>query len=253
MGIPAFNVDMDIISKLRDYPGADDGLTPDAFRAKFDLGGKLIQEYINTILLPNINMTTDVDALVNGVQDKLSMVFNISQAAFFEKVIQSGDFALNTGYKFNATKLSDTLFYLYGGDAVMQGHIASLETDEPISVAVAAGTYGTFRNDLVCLRFQRDANNVESVSLVYLQGTTNQSGGVDPSYRLDNINVAAAVTRDFPLYRIKVVDTTATAEALFTPFDNIADKITESAADAAAEKAADMVIEKLSVWEGGKY
>lgn len=253
MGIPTFDVDMDIISKLRDYPGADDGLTPDAFRAKFDLGGKLIQEYINTILLPNINMTTDVDALVNGVQDKLSTVFNINQASFFEKVIQSGDFVLNTGYKFNATKLSDTLFYLYGGDAVMQGHLASLETDEPISVAVTAGTYGTFRNDLVCLRFQRAANNVESISIVYLQGTTNQSGGVDPSYRRDNVNVAAAVTRDFPLYRIKVVDTTATAEALFTPFDNIADKITESATENAAEKAADMVIDKLSVWEGGSF
>lgn len=253
MGIPTFDVDMDIISKLRDYPGADDGLTPDAFRARFDLGGKLIKEYINTILLPNINMTTDVDALVKGVQDKLSMVFNINQAKFFGNVIQNGDFVLNSGYRFNATKLSNTLFYLYGGDAVMQGHFTPLETDEPISIAVTAGTYGTYRNDLICLRFQRDSNNVETVSIVYLQGETNQSGGIDPTYRQDDINVERAAVRDLPLYRIRIVDTTATAEALFTPYENIADKITETAADTAAEKAADMVIDKLSVWEGGKY
>ena len=253
MGIPTFDVDMNIISKLRDYPGADDGLTPDAFRAKFDLAGKLIQEYINTILLPNINMTTDVDALLAAVQQKVSVAFNIDLGIFFENVIRGGDFVLGTGGKFSIVKVSDTLFKIYGGNAVMQGHYTPLNLAEPISVSVVAGTYGTYRNDLICLRFQRDANEIETISLVYLQGATNQSGGVDPSYKSDNINTLNAAVRDLPLYRIQVTNTTATAETLFTSYDDLAALIADDATEQAAEKAADLVIEKLNVWEGGKY
>lgn len=245
MGIPTFDVDMDIISKLGDYPGADNGLTPEAFRERFDLGGKLIQEYLNTILLPNINMTTDVDALVAGVQKQLGLVFTIDQATFFEKVFALSDFVLNSGSHFRAYKQSDTLISVYGGEAIMQGQLVAFETDEPISIAVTAGTYGTYRNDLICLRFTRDEDGTDSTSIVRLEGVINQSGGVDPVYMQDNINVVAAATRDFPLYRIRVENITATLEPLFTPSNSIADII--------ADDAADKVVEKLSVWEGGSY
>lgn len=245
MAIPTFDVDMNIIGKMGHYPGADDGLTPDAFQERFDLAGKLIQEYINTILLPNINMTTDVDALVAGVQKQLSLVFSVDQATFFEKVFALSDFVLNTGYHFRANQLSDTLISVYGGEAIMQGHLVTMETDEPISIAVTAGTYGTYRNDLICLRFVRDTEGTESASIVKLEGATSQAGGVDPAYQQGNMNVLAAVTRDFPLYRIRVENITATLEPLFTPNDSVADLI--------ADDAADKVVEKLSVWEGGSY
>lgn len=245
MGIPTFDVDMNIISKLGNYPGADNGLTPEAFREQFDLAGKLIQEYLNTILLPNINMTTDIDALVSGVQKQLGLVFSVDQAKFFEKVFALSDFVLNTGSRFNANKLSDTLVSVSGGELIMQGHLLTLETDEPISIAVAAGTYGTYRNDLICLRFIRDEEGTESVSLVRLEGTVSQNVGIDPAYKQGNINVLAAATRDFPLYRIRVENITATLEPLFTPNNSVSDMI--------ADDAADKVVEKLSVWEGGSY
>lgn len=69
MAIPEFSVDMDIISKLGDYPGSDNNLTPDGFRKKFDQAGKYVQEYINTILLPYLNQLVDVKALLNGILD----------------------------------------------------------------------------------------------------------------------------------------------------------------------------------------
>ena len=127
----------------------------------------------------------------------------------------------------------------------MQGHLVQMVTDEPVSIAVTAGTYGTFRNDLICLRFVRDAEGTESASIVRIEGATSQSGGVDPAYQQGNMNVLAAVTRDFPLYRIRVENITATLEPLFTPNDSVADLI--------ADDAADKVVEKLSVWEGGSY
>lgn len=247
MGIPTFDVDMNIIAKLRDYPGSDDGLTPDAFRARFDLAGKLIQEYINTILLPNINMTTDVDALVEGVQKQLMAAFSVELGTYFEKVVQAGDYVLENGSRFNAAKLSDTLFRVYGGEAVMQGNLAALNIPEPVSIAVPAGTYGTNRNDLICLRFTRAVDGVEDLNIVHLQGETTQGVAVDPIYQRDNINVIAPVTRDLPLYRIRVESTTATLEPLFTSRGNMVD------VDGIADTAAEKVIDKLSVWEGGSF
>ena len=235
MGIPTFDVDMNIISLLGNYPGADDGLTPDAFRAKFDLAGKLIQEYINTILLPNINMTTDVEALKEGVQKLLMAAFSVELGNYFEKVVQSGDYVLANGSRFNAAKLSDTLFRVYGGEAVMQGNLVLLELSEPVNIAVSVGTYGTNRNDLICLRFTRTEDGSEENSIVHLQGEITQGVAVDPTYRNDNINVISQVTRDLPLYRIRIEGTTANLEPLFSPRENMVD------------------IEKLSVWEGGSY
>lgn len=245
MAIPNFDVDMNIFGKMGHYPGADDGLTPDEFKERFDLAGKLIQEYINTILLPNINMTSDVDALVAGVQKQLGFVFSVDQAKFFEKVFALNDFVLNTGYRFNANKLSDTIISVYGGEAVMQGHIVQMQMDDPVSVSVAAGTYGTYRNDLICLRFMRDAEGNESKSIVRLEGATNQSGGVDPDYQQGDMNTLVAVTRDLPLYRIRVENITATMEPLFTA--------SNSAVDIIANKAADIVFDKYELWEGGSY
>lgn len=244
MGIPAFDVDMNIVSKIPEFP-ADGGFTPETFKKQFDLAGNLIQEYINTILLPNINMTTDVDALVAGVQKQLGLVFSMEQATFFEKVFALSDFILNTGYQFRATLVSDSQVNIYDGEAVMQGHLVRLETNNPINVSFTAGTYGTYRNDLICLRFTRDEEGTESASIVRIEGAISQTGGVDPAYQQGNMNVLTAVTRDFPLYRIRVDNVTATLEPLFTPNNSIADIIVDDAAD--------RVIEKLSVWEGGSY
>ena len=62
MNIPKFLVDMSIISKLGDNPGADNGLTTNAFRAKFDEAGLAIQNYINNTLIPAINPAVNPEA-----------------------------------------------------------------------------------------------------------------------------------------------------------------------------------------------
>lgn len=55
MSIPKLTNDLAIIAKLGDNPGTDNGLSTEAFRAKFDESGLIIQEYINETLVPNIN------------------------------------------------------------------------------------------------------------------------------------------------------------------------------------------------------
>ena len=228
MAIPKFNVDMDIISKLGDYPGADDGLTPAQFREKFDLGGKLIQEYINTQLVPNINMTTDVDSLIEGVQEKLTDVININQAVYFDNVLMTGDCVIDSGFKFAITKSSNTSFELYGGKALIQGHYVPVEPESTIKVTIPAGAAGTYRNDLVCLRLERNSTGELSFGIIHLQGTTSQNSASDPSYRQDNINASNSTVRDLPLYRIRINGTTATSEQLFGLFGGMTTKTTEA-------------------------
>ena len=58
MAIQQFNEKLNIIEQLSDFPGSEDGLTPQEFKKKFDLAGILIKEYINTVLIPAIENTT---------------------------------------------------------------------------------------------------------------------------------------------------------------------------------------------------
>ena len=55
MKIPELKDDLNIISKLGDNPGADNGLTAEGLKAKFDEGSLTIQQYINSVLIAKLN------------------------------------------------------------------------------------------------------------------------------------------------------------------------------------------------------
>lgn len=66
MAIQKFEDDLNIISKLGDNPGTDNGLTTPQFRAMFDKAGLMIQKFINDVILPAMNAS-------NNPQEGLSM------------------------------------------------------------------------------------------------------------------------------------------------------------------------------------
>lgn len=70
MALPKLTEDLAFISKLGDYPGSDNNLTPDQFREQFDAAALLIQKYLNDELIPGLDQIVDVEALLNGVVDK---------------------------------------------------------------------------------------------------------------------------------------------------------------------------------------
>lgn len=89
MAIPKLLSDLNIISKLGDYPGSDDNLTADQFKAKFDEAPLLIQKYINDVLLPQLDQQVDVTALVNAILDTtLAQTGKAAEAAAVGAVIQ---------------------------------------------------------------------------------------------------------------------------------------------------------------------
>lgn len=70
MAIPRMEEDVEIISKLGDVPGSDDGLSPNQLKNKFDLAAIRIKSFVNDTLLPELDKLVDVNALVNSIIDK---------------------------------------------------------------------------------------------------------------------------------------------------------------------------------------
>lgn len=264
MAIPKFEVDMDIISKLGEHPGSDDGLTPAGFKAKFDLAGKFIKEYINTILLPNLNNIVDVQALLDNILDEtltkadkaapakyvgdvirsLGTQLSISQAIYIQKVVQGGNYVLSTDNQFRSSQIETNKVRIYGGEAVVQGHVLSLNIGKYQDLNISSGMYGTYRNDLICARYYRNADATETNSLVVIEGTANQVGGIDPNVHQGDINVIGEVTYDFPLYRVKMTGVDMTLEPLFEVQKSLIEQM---------EDIAQTAINNIPEWKGGSY
>lgn len=64
--ITPLNDDLNIIAALDDEPNDEGGLTPVAFKAKFDEGPNAIKNYINNTMISNIG--TDITAAVSAAQ-----------------------------------------------------------------------------------------------------------------------------------------------------------------------------------------
>lgn len=69
MAIPLMEDDVEIISKLGNTPGADDGLTTQQVKAKFDEAVVRLKNFLNLVLIPELNTLVDVDALLADILD----------------------------------------------------------------------------------------------------------------------------------------------------------------------------------------
>lgn len=72
MAIPKFLEDLNIIARLGNKPGTEDGLSPEGFKSKFDEGILKIQNYINNVLIPGIENSVSEDGLLAQISDKLA-------------------------------------------------------------------------------------------------------------------------------------------------------------------------------------
>ncbi len=239
MAIEKLSADLEIISKLGDYPLADDGLEPDQFKAKFDEAGKLIKQYINEVLVPSLDELVDVDALLKGILDTTltkadkaanakatGTALNAHKAMIgtvLENAYDCGDFVIPDGGAFAYTLTAGNpgmAFTVKSGMCVMQGNLIKSSAEKKLSIMPAAE--GTYRNDLIVLRVMRDANGYDTVTPRHLSGeiSITAAGAKDPMYTEDDINAEVsdntALARDLPLYRVRVKGTEMTVEQLFS-------------------------------------
>lgn len=239
MAIEKLSADLSIISKLGDYPLADDGLEPDQFKAKFDEAGKLIKQYINEVLIPSLDELVDVDALLKGILDTTltkadkaanakatGAALNAHKAMIgtvLENAYDCGDFVIPGGDAFSYTLTAGNpgmAFTVKSGMCVMQGNLIKSSAEKKLSIMPAAE--GTYRNDLIVLRVMRDANGYDTVTPRHFAGEVSitAAGAKDPMYTEDDINAEVSdnstLARDLPLYRVRVNGTEMTVEQLFS-------------------------------------
>lgn len=230
MAIQKFDADLDIISKLSDYP-SEDGLETDAFKAKFDLAANLLKEYINDVLIPALDQIVDVEALLNSVLDptltkenkaararEVGLALNARKRDVGRILNDSqslGDFAISGGGAFNGFISGDNTVTVKGGRCIIQGNLIELPDDYSVDLNFQSGLGGTYRNDIICLRVTRDDDGNDTKSIVLIAGTDSLTVPSDPAYNTGDINSGAAV-RDFPLYRLKIDGVTPSLEKLFS-------------------------------------
>lgn len=230
MAIQKFDTDLNIISKLSDYP-SEDGLETDAFKAKFDLGPNLLKEYINDILIPALDQIVDVETMLNGIldptltkEDKAARAREVGLALNARKrdvgmilndAQSLGDFAVSGGEAFKGFISGDNTVTVKGGRCIIQGNLIELPDDYSVALNFQSGLGGSYRKDLICLRVTRDADGNDTKAIVLIVGTEALTAPSDPQYNTGDINSGAAV-RDFPLYRLKMDGLTPSLEKLFS-------------------------------------
>jgi hypothetical protein len=131
MAIPKFEEDLNIISKLGDYPGSTDNLTSEQFKAKFDEAALKIQRYLNGTLVPSVDQIVDVQALLNGILDS-----SLSDSTKAANAKATGDALAK---KANLTGCTFT-GYVSGIAPTAAGHFAPKQYVDSIAESTKAAT-----------------------------------------------------------------------------------------------------------------
>lgn len=93
MAIKKLEQDLAVLSKLSDYPGSQDGLSTDEFKAKFDEAPLAIQDYINEVLVPAVNAFSPGGS--DSIADGSVTTVKLASSAVTSAKIASG--AVTTG------------------------------------------------------------------------------------------------------------------------------------------------------------
>ena len=108
---------------------------------------------------------------------------------------------LAVGKRLAASQDSANKVIIAIGDASIHGRQVSVTTPE--SVTITSGTQGQNRNDFICLKYERNAQGIESAKLEVLRGTPTTGEARDPSVPAGNVLNGDAQDY-FPLYRVKL-------------------------------------------------
>ena len=111
---------------------------------------------------------------------------------------------MDVGHNMEAQIISANEVRVLDGLVVFQGCAASIDYGAYETLAISNGTQGMLRKDLICVQYERDSDtNVESMSLVVIEGTPAASNPTTPSYTQGNIQSGALLAQT-PLYIVNI-------------------------------------------------
>lgn len=142
--------------------------------------------------------------LVTGHMGKAHITAE-DHGAFNAAVLGNVDAILSIGEQFKASPITANTVRIYDGELVMQGRHVRIARDTHEDVAIENGTYGVNRNDIIVVRYRKDAAlGYESVEFAVLKGDETTGTAVDPVPTTGDILSEAALLHEMPLYRVKL-------------------------------------------------
>ena len=92
----------------------------------------------------------------------------------------------------------------YDGVALIGGKAVVIDRDTYQDVAIANGTVGKYRNDIIYIKYTKDAfTGVESVTFDVKQGAAGNSG-IDPALTTNNLYSTGTLTSEIPFKRVRL-------------------------------------------------
>jgi hypothetical protein len=192
--------------------------------------------------------------LVTGYAGK-AHVTSADQGAFNAGVVGTSEYVMGTGFQLSAQVISNNQIRIFDGDIMMQGRHICLKKDTYEDVAIANGLQGLNRNDLIVLRYTKDANTgVESIAFAVLQGVSTEGTASDPVHTTGDILSGECLLSEMPLYRVPLTGlNVGELVPLFTVVDSMADHnhdgryYTEEEVDAKVKEIDEKVNKSLNV------
>ena len=117
-------------------------------------------------------------------------------------IFGSGTYVFNVGSKLAATITSNNEVTISDGALSMQGCIGVIQKGTSQSLAIASGSQGMNRKDLICVQYSK-SGAVESLDLVVIQGTPTSGDATAPSYTSADIQSGVALAQH-PLYEVNI-------------------------------------------------
>lgn len=125
-----------------------------------------------------------------------------NHGAYNAAVVGSGKYVLDSGNMMSASVLSANKIRIYDGICLNQGRHIQIDPDTYEEVDIENGTQGYMRNDIIVMRYSKDAEtDIESASLVVIKGTPAEVSPTDPEHAEGSI-LNGALVDDMPLYRV---------------------------------------------------
>ena len=111
---------------------------------------------------------------------------------------------------------------------VIEGRYARVTAAE--TVTIESGVTGRHRNDLICVKYTRDSNNIETIALAVLKGTATSGTAADPTVPSGSIlNNSGTVW--IPIARIPISGVTAGTPVMLVkqlpPMSQLWDSVTQ--------------------------
>ena len=144
-------------------------------------------------------------------------ITSADQGAYNMATFAEGEFVFDRGNKFAATVVSNNVVSIADGEAMMQGRFIKMIAGTSEDVTIENGTQGMNRNDLICIRYEKNASTgVETASFVVKKGTETSSTPTDPEYTTGDITDGQDLVNEMPMYRCTLNGLNLSITTLFT-------------------------------------